>query len=212
MCPAAGLMVHRRQVVDSASSRLPATAVRGRPDATGSAELKFNLTRRWILRAVVAAVGTGGLVASGWWHRQLRMRLVPITDTERGIVAAVIDELIPRDEMPGAIDLRIDEWLIEKAEADRTIGRLVAEACHWLDRQGEMRHGRSFVYLASPERNAVLEAMATAGRGSIPSDGFRWLRDGVMERYYSLPVTWPQLGIAGPPQPAGFMDYDSRPG
>lgn len=173
--------------------------------------MKVNFTRRVFLRGLLAAIGVSGLVASGWWYRQIRMRLVPITDTERGIVGAVVDLLIPRDDMPGAIDLHIDELLLRKAEADRSIGRLIAEACHWLDRQAELRHGRNFRNLPNPERNSVLEAMAAAGRGSIPHNGFWWLREGAMKQYYGQPVTWAPLGFAGPPQPAGFMDYESPP-
>lgn len=173
--------------------------------------MKVSAPRRVFLRGLVAAIGVGGLVASGWWYRQIRMRLVPITDIERDIVGAVVDLLIPRDDVAGAIDLHIDKLLLQKAATDRSIGRLIAEACHWLDRQAELRHGRTFLDLANPERNGVLEAMAAASLGSIPSEGFWWLRDGTMENYYSQPVTWVALGLAGPPQPTGFLDYDTRP-
>ena len=139
------------------------------------------------------------------------MRLIPITNAERSIVSAVVDLLIPRDDMPGALDLHIDKLLIQKAKVDRSVGRLIAEACHWLDRQAKLRHGRDFLDLAPMEKNNLLEAMAVAGLGSIMNSGFWWLRNGAMELYYSQPVTWEGLGFAGPPQPMGFPDYDTRP-
>lgn len=139
------------------------------------------------------------------------MRLIPITNAERSIVSAIVDLLIPRDDIPGALDLHIDRLLIRKAEVDRSVGRLIAETCHWLDRQAELRHGGNFLDLASSERNKLLEAMAATGLGSIMSNGFWWLRNGAMELYYSQPVTWEGLGFAGPPQPVGFPDYATRP-
>ena len=177
----------------------------------GRTELTINTNRRVFLRGLFTAIGLGCFAAGGLWHRQIRMRLIPITNTERSIVSAVVDILIPRDDMPGALDLHIDKLLIQKAEVDRPVGRLIAEACHWLDRQAELRHARDFLDLAPMEKNNLLETMAAAGLGSIVSNGFWWLRNGTMELFYSQPVSWEGLGFAGPPQPLGFLDYAARP-
>jgi hypothetical protein len=174
--------------------------------------VKINPSRRLFLQAFLALSGVSALGAAFWWLRQIRMRLIPITDIEREIVTAVIDQLIPRDETPGAIDLGVHDSLIEEAQAHRMTGQILAETCQWLEQQAALRFRTSVSHLSADEMNTLLETMAALERTSIPNKGFWWLRDGVMRRYYVQPVTWGAMGLAGAPQPVGFPDYFARPG
>lgn len=171
----------------------------------------MNPRRRRFLLVAFGALGLSGVFVIGGWWRQIRMRAFPVSDTERSMLRRLVDVLVPRDETAGALDFGIDQRLIAEVERNRPMARRIAEACHWLDRQAGLRHGRRFLELAADETDGILAAMAATGRLSIPHDTFWWLRDRVMDEYYTRAETWAPLGLEGPPQPLGYPDYDQPP-
>lgn len=139
------------------------------------------------------------------------MRLVPITDLERGVVARIVDLLIPSEETPGARRLGLDRELLADIEKTRWDARWVAEAVLWLDAQARAGDGDDFLALDEAGQTALLHRMGAAPEGSAPARVFRLLRNAAMTAYYARPESWPSLGFDGPPQPAGFPGYAGPP-
>jgi hypothetical protein len=47
---------------------------------------------------------------------------------------------------------------------------------------------------------------------TLPRRLFERVRNDAMRLYYAEAATWGVLGYAGPPQPAGFWDFQQPPG
>ncbi|HLT28283.1 MAG TPA: gluconate 2-dehydrogenase subunit 3 family protein [Zeimonas sp.] len=143
--------------------------------------------------------------------RRLRMRLAPITDVERSVVARIVDLLVPADNSPGALQLGIDREVLSDIGDRGWNARWVAEAVLWLDTQAHADGGGDFLELDEARQLALLRRMETEPEGNAPARVFRLLRHATMTAYYARPETWPSLGFDGPPQPVGFPGYASPP-
>ncbi len=125
-------------------------------------------------------------------------------------LTAVIDLLIPADEVPGAVALGIDTQILASADGDRTFAALVRDGVHWFNAAARARGGASFLMLAEDDRIAV----ATRAEASPDSTGgrlFATLRNRAMLLYYLHPRVIASFPYAGPPQPQGFPDFAQAP-
>ncbi len=166
-------------------------------------------SRRTWLKISLAGILVAGGVAPLW--RSIRIRLRPITDTERHATSRMVDLMVPRDETPGAIDLGLHLAILGRIEASRWDSRRLAQACMWLDQRARADHGRDFLELDEALQIAVMERLETEPRGSDPARAFGALRNETMSLFYARPESWAGLGIDGPPQPTGYPDYADLP-
>lgn len=165
--------------------------------------------RNWLKLA-----GSGpALPGIGWFGipAKLRRRFVPITATERAVVARIVDLLVPADETPGALQLGIDRTLLAEFESHPREAQRLSEALAWLDGEARTTGADDFLALDEAQQITLLTRMEAAPAGSAPAVIFRTLRQVTMSRYYAHPGTWPMLGFDGPPQPVGFPDYAMPP-
>lgn len=124
------------------------------------------------------------------------------TETERAVLAAFVDALIPADEQtPSASSLGIDDDLLAD-NPDGPVRSLIGSGCAWLQQSAsppllEMKPGM---------RVKLLEWMEASPEGQLPHIFFDYMRDQAMRRYYARPEAWSGLGIERPPQPVGYTD------
>lgn len=156
------------------------------------------------LGALGAALATVGGV--GW--RWLRERSVPqLQPQQERLLRACVDALVPADEHgPGALDLGIDQELIVSARTDARLRRIILRGAETLE-----PGGAAFADLAPEEQIRRLRRAEAAPVGSAPRRLFDHLRATTFERFYARPESWASLGYPGPPQPAGYMDFQQPP-
>ena len=168
-------------------------------------------TRRGWFRLVAGGGAAAALGAVAWRGRAGHDATASQADIERATLSRIVDRIVPRDESPGAVDLGIDAQLIAEidASAETTLvcGRLLAA----IDGESRAVHHAPFVDLDAARQDALLLALS---RSPVDAPGVRgWvlLRHRTMALYYARPEAWPALGLAGPPQPAGYVDYTEPP-
>jgi hypothetical protein len=130
-------------------------------------------------------------------------------------VSAVIDRMLPGDDLPGALALGIDRRLA--AMADIPPRQPLSELHHsltagvaWLDRKARSAGAADFLRLEPVQQEAIL----TAGLDSKGNDAAAivWtLRDRAFALYYTHPAVMAAFAYAGPPQPRGFPDFRDAP-
>jgi hypothetical protein len=165
------------------------------------------LSRRELLRLTL---GAGLLAASGYLFKDI-LRPADLAPGEEKTLAALLDTLIPADDVPGALQFGVAEKIQEKATTDRQYRRLVKRGCSWLEKRSKKLHATSFASLGEKDRDEILTMAAEAAAGSMQRIFFQQLRTDAFYYYYSHPGSWPQLGYDGPPQPGGFPDYAAAP-
>ncbi len=131
-------------------------------------------------------------------------------------ISAVIDRMLPRDELPGAVDLDIDRRLGAMAELPprqplADLHRSLAEAAAWLDKRARAAGGIDFLGLDAVRQDAVLLSAQTS-RDEAASTIVWTLRDRAFALYYSHPTIVGAFRYAGAPQPTGFPDFEDAPG
>jgi Gluconate 2-dehydrogenase subunit 3 len=171
----------------------------------------WGITRRDWLKLVAAGATLAMLGGLAWQFRRVRLRLQPVTDLERAMIARIVDLLVPRDETPGAVDLGVHRRVISELEGNRTLAKLYAEALLDLDRDARAKHGADFLALDTARQESLLQVLSEAPRSMLGGRIFRLLRRDTMRFYYARPEVWPSLGFDGPPQPRGFLDYTDPP-
>jgi hypothetical protein len=132
---------------------------------------------------------------------------------EPGVVAgirAIVDRLIPDDDLPGAVELGIDRQILTSATTDRELAALMAGGIRWFDAAARARGGGSFAALAAADQIAVA-MQAEASPDSAGGRLFAVLRRRTMSLYYIHPRVTASFPYAGPPQPQGFPDFAQAP-
>ena len=124
---------------------------------------------------------------------------------------AYLDTLIPEHLGPSATALGVDDRIREAASRDVQFGKLVTAGCDWLDAKARSRGATSFERLCEDERIAVVES----AEGASPTSGewvfYQATRAMAFKCYYADSRSWSGIGFVRAPQPAGYMDYASRP-
>ncbi len=164
------------------------------------------LSRRWLL-ALLARLPLLAGVATG--TRAFAARRPTRLDAHaQRTISAVVDLMLPADELPGGLTLRIDRGVIAMADAE--LLRDLAKGVAWLDARARARGAANFVGLDAAGRESVLQAgLASNAEGA--SAIVRTLRNHAFTLYYTDPEIMAAFSYAGPPQPNGFPDFQEAP-
>lgn len=129
-------------------------------------------------------------------------------------ISAVIDRMLPDDELPGAVALGIHRRIPAMAEVPPRqrlfeLRRGFAEGVAWLDTQARAAGATDFLGLDEAQQEAVLVTAVTSDEDAAFFVGT--LRDRAFALYYTEPSIVAAFAYAGPPQPAGFPDFQEAP-
>jgi len=164
--------------------------------------LALRTDRRTFLQRL-AGLGAlaGGLVL-------LRRLLLPppLDAAERETLARFLATLAPQAESAG-----IAADVARAVAASRPGRRALAEGVPWLDARARERSGKPFRELDVEGREAVVGLAERAAPGSLPRYFYQVCRDETLRRIYSRRAAWLALGVPGPPQPDGRLDYQDAP-
>ncbi|MCU0229602.1 MAG: gluconate 2-dehydrogenase subunit 3 family protein [Bryobacterales bacterium] len=172
--------------------------------------------RDWIHGALL----TGTLAAiSGCGGTRARYRL--FHEAEAGTLHALLQQLIPDDEIPGAPGANVMRFL-DRQLARAYSGHLAAyrKGLEALNQSALLRHQAPFANLAFEQQELLVEGLEA---GSLPPEPwgdlsqrefFRTVRTHTMQGYYGDPrhggnvdaVSWRALGVPHPPV-RGRDDY-----
>lgn len=171
----------------------------------------MGVSRRSILKAFALA-GLATLAGGIAW--KFRHRLAPFSDSEEKILSRYIDLFIPADESPGALDLKVDASIINKARSNPKYAWLMRQGCAWLEQEAQSAFRVGFLELFEDRQIVLIERLAAQKRGSTGLKFFQTLREDLLGEFYARPESWISLGFNGPPQPLGFIDQalPVRPG
>lgn len=158
-------------------------------------------------RSILKALGLGGLMTlAGGIAWKFRHKLIPFSEREEKILSRYIDLFIPADESPGALDLKLDASIINKARSNSEYAWLMRQGCAWLEQEAQSVFRVAFLGLPEDRQIILIEHLSSQKRGSAGFRFFRTLREDLFGEFYSRPESWISLGFNGPPQPLGFMN------
>jgi Gluconate 2-dehydrogenase subunit 3 len=164
-------------------------------------------TRRLVLTALVRLPLIGGLALSG--RRVSAARRSPRGKSHTALtIAAVVDHMLPGGELPGAQTLGIARRIASTPDPD--LKRSFARGVAWLDARARKNGGSNFIALDQAGKEAVLQA-ALASHADGVGDFVRELRNLAFTHYYTHPTIMAAFAYSGPPQPAGFPDFQEAP-
>ena len=130
-------------------------------------------------------------------------RPAPFTEDEQRALRAVLDQIIPPSadtQMPGAGEIGLVAYIEQALHKSPDLRPTIAAGLAAADGLAADRGARDFATLAEAQRSGVLEELATAHPGFLPSLIFH-----TYVGYYQHPQIAAALGIeAHPPFPAGF--------
>ncbi len=133
------------------------------------------------------------------------------TEEEAATAAAVCDQIIPRDEDPGAVETGAVEFIDRQLKGHyRHWQRAYREGLREIDEAARAKFGRAFASLGPAEQLELVRE-----REKTPF--FRLITDHTMQSFYGDPrhggnrdfASWRMLGIANPPV-RGRQQYDLR--
>jgi hypothetical protein len=162
--------------------------------------------RRLVLQSLAAGIAPLATIA-----RATPLESGPDRAGSEPALRALLDTLIPADGTPAASALGIGRALIESVRRNEDYRRLVEEGMTWLDRSARALGARSFAAATEAQRIAVVRQAERADAGTLPRRLFDQVRFSAMRLYYARPAAWAGLSYAGPPQPAGFPDFEHPP-
>ncbi len=172
--------------------------------------LTLQLARRSWLKLAATAAGLSALGVA-WWGWLAHHQPESVAALEAAMLERIVDILVPRDETPGALDLGVHHAVQQALQVHTPLSLACSELFQTLDRNARTRHRKAFLDLPLPQQDALLQAVAQAGHGSAGWPALMQLRERTLALYYAQPKSWPALGLAGAPQPIGFMDYTEAP-
>jgi len=165
------------------------------------------LNRRVLLSALVRLPLIGTVAMSG--QRALAARRSPRGESHTALtIATVVDHMLPGGELPGAQTLGIARRIASTPDPD--LKRSFARGVAWLDARTHENGGSNFLALDQARKEAVLQA-ALASHADGAGDFVRELRNLAFTRYYTHPTIMAAFAYSGPPQPAGFPDFQEAP-
>ena len=124
-----------------------------------------------------------------------------LTDQQRGLMAAILDGIIPREgDFPGAGELGVAEHLDKAVAGTKDLRRLFAEGLKSVVSMSHQEYGKDFVSLSAGERVHVLE--------HIESDEPEFFEELVHHAYAGYYISPEVLRVKGlelsPPMPKGY--------
>ena len=148
--------------------------------------------------------------ALGTWRRPPRFDL-----HAQQTISAVIDRMLPGEDLPGALALGIDRRIAAMAQIPprqplSELHRSLATGVAWLDNRARAAGAADFLRLESARQEAVLRA-GLRSRGDDAAAIVWTLRDRAFALYYTHPAIMAAFAYAGPPQPRGFPDFQDPP-
>jgi hypothetical protein len=164
----------------------------------------MKLSRRRFLQITAAgAVVAGPLGCAG-------PRLLE-SGAQAGVLDSYIDTLLPADSAPGALELGVAVQVRALVRYKRALVPVYNSGIVWLAAQAQLQHGKGYAELALAERDTLVLQLSEQSDESLARFFHKSLHHARMF-YYTNPRAWSALGLAGTPQPAGFMDYAQAPG
>lgn len=112
------------------------------------------------------------------------------------------DLIIPADEhSPGALAAGAAEWIDYMAGNSPELAEIFTGGFGWLDHEMQRRHGADFVEAKPDDQTALLDAIALL-KNETPEMApgvhfFTWVRNIVLDAYYTSPVGIKDLGYMG---------------
>jgi hypothetical protein len=126
-------------------------------------------------------------------------------------IRAIVDLLVPADDLPGAVGLGIDRQILLAATADPEFAALLAGGIRWFEAAARShRDGMRFAALPPADQMSIA-ASAEANQDSDGGRLFASLRRRTMLLYYAHPRVVASFPYAGAPQPQGFPDFEQAP-
>jgi hypothetical protein len=162
--------------------------------------------RRLLLQSFAVALASLPRVAGA-----AQMHARPAAAASGQTLQALLDTLIPGDETPAASAVGVDRTMLELAGRDAHYDRFLSAGLGWLDSTARAAGASSYVAAGEQQRIAVLQQAERERPDSLARTFFERMRRDAMHLYYSHPAAWPALGYSGPPQPAGFLDFEHPP-
>lgn len=163
------------------------------------------VTRRTFFQRLTGLLGGAGILAIPSALRAQKAGEADVT----AMVRDIVDLMLPADHIPGAVALGIDGQITALAAQHPELHAVLRDGCRWLDAEARRAKGRGFLQLPEAGRIASLEAAERAG-ASAGVKLVATLRSIAMARYYSHPAIQAAFAYAGPPQPAGFLDFEDK--
>ncbi len=186
---------------DNARMKLPGSLPVASPDPA----------RRGWFKLIAGGSAAAALGTVAWRGGPWRDAPASQADVERATLSRIVDRIVPRDESPGAVDLGIDAQLIAEMETSAETAMIYGRMLAAIDRGSREAHRAAFIDLDDMRRDAVLLSLSLSPVDAPGLRGWILLRQQTMALYYARPESWPALGLSGPPQPAGFVDYTEPP-
>ncbi|MEC5128297.1 gluconate 2-dehydrogenase subunit 3 family protein [Verrucomicrobiales bacterium BCK34] len=123
-----------------------------------------------------------------------------------------VDTLFPGDDFsPGAGALGVHLQILEKADAIPEYGRLIVSGTGWANGMAAVKGISSFAALTELQRVEVVAEAESQGPKSGPGYFFVHTLQDATNFYYGHRESWAGLGIANPPQPLGYPDFEKAP-
>ncbi|MDT8321756.1 MAG: hypothetical protein RQ826_14645, partial [Xanthomonadales bacterium] len=134
--------------------------------------VKFTISRRELLRLL--------LPMAAWLPAPLM--LLAARDSQASAQPAAfgpfLDTLLPGDGAPSATSLGVDRQLLEQAQSDPQLDRLIAAGCAWLDQQAQGLGYADYAGLDQSRRILVVSRAERSRERSLPKVFFAALLGG----------------------------------
>jgi len=121
-------------------------------------------------------------------------------------LTAIVDRLIPADDLPGAVALKIDQ----RIAAEPDLRQSLVDGVSWLDAYAQRNGATDFLALDEAGQLAAMTAGWAAYDTAVEQMlSELWYRSATL--YYSEAVVQQAYAYAGAPQPLGFADFQQAP-
>jgi len=127
-----------------------------------------------------------------------------LTESEKRIVTALADVIIPADEFgPAASAVGvpdfIDEWVSAPYDAQVKDRKVIRDGLAWIDAEAGKRFGKGFADCEVAQQTAILEDIVKEGTEARKQARafFVVFRDRVAGGYYTTPEGWKAIGYTG---------------
>jgi gluconate 2-dehydrogenase gamma chain len=112
------------------------------------------------------------------------------------------DLIIPADDhSPGALQAHAAEWIDYMASNSPELAEILTGGIGWVDREMERRHGTAFASANPDQQTALLDIIAFKKNDSPETAAgirfFTWVRNLVLDAYYTSPLGINELGYQG---------------